>query len=230
MTSNQRRQQLAQALWRLHAELGDAGRAGPERVGTVHLLLHSGDLELRECVVPQGAASHHTSPPHCNGARVCTPLNQGAARGGEALVGEWHTHPPGRRPGGFSPPSSDDMYQLLLACLVHRTHNRSAVLADEGTYVASVVHGAPFPAACLRELRRFIGRTVPLRRAVLVACRTPVVGRAEYPHLHRLLHGPKALWRRLVQKRTLPVAEKIRVFCAYALSSLGIRIDLIPPS
>ena len=50
------------------------------------------------------------------------------------MLAEYHTHPPVTE---FSPPSAQDLYQLVLA-VVRGDHNCSYVVAREGVYVCRV--------------------------------------------------------------------------------------------
>lgn len=188
-----------------------------EQTGLVIRNNQTQNLQFRRCYTSRGGT--HSAEPFCAGRRRCFNHNN-ELNTSDRVVAEWHTHPD----VGFSPPSGSDMYQLIVAHLVHKIHNKCIVFAREGTYIASICTSSA-KQKIERELRRFFNR----ERHGLNKCREPIITNRNcrsYPYLNRLLHGTQHVWS-LLRRREYSINHKIRLYGKYLKDVLHIRLRFL---
>jgi hypothetical protein len=228
------------------AALQQPSNGTPERVGVI-LFTPDGKVQFEECLTD--GASQYSSPPHCGGDRQCFSVKQipssgrktggDGGGGGGVVVGEWHTHPASTRQGWISPPSCDDLYQLLIAYVFKGSHNLSVVYAAEGVYRFSVIRSSKAIIRCFRnETARFAkvnaassSSAAVLHRTITKRCFQPIItrrNRRHFPYLYRLSHAPKRLWLRLIKKK-VPLTKKVQTYIDYIRKDFGIQIQFLSP-
>lgn len=179
----------------------------------------SSRLHVRECTVRSRRTSPTSTLPFCNGLRQCLNRHREVLSGREAVVAEWHTHPG----SGFSPPTPSDMYQLLLASVIHGSHNVSVVFSHAGIYILE----AP-DARTRRMVRREILRFFDDSPRTLTRCDEPIVRSSRaFPYLHSLLRGPVRLFKKLSRALGTP-KQKAGVYGKWVRHNLHIRFRFIP--
>lgn len=188
-----------------------------ESTGLITKIRGSSKLQFRECNTTGGGT--YSAEPYCAGRRECI-NRQKELNNQEIIIGEWHTHPD----VGFSPPSASDMYQLLVACVIHQLHNCCVVFAKEGTYVMTVKRSRI--KRIEREMRRFFLDN----KQGLNTCREPIIDaayRRSYPYLNQLLNETVRIWRQAKQIQG-PFKRIVTYYSKWVDKHLHIRIQFLP--
>lgn len=212
-----------------------------ELAGVVTYQRSQGTCHLRRW---EGPSQAHAVDPHCGGRRAG---DRRRPDDNDPVVAEFHTHPtpttalrglpPERRPHGpvprESPPSYQDVYQLLLSA-AKGEHNRCYVLACEGVWVCTV------PPDVYRRtqdnLMRYLaasGYDDREAREVVDRCDQPTLSvlaarREHAPVLYDLLTGLRDAYQQMVGNRVgTRSADRVAWFCEQA-GRLGLDVSFLP--
>lgn len=131
-TRHVRRQTDQVVLRAAQSLLQETNRMGRE-VGGV--LVQTADRRAIRIINFDATGTRFSIPPHCGGQREDRHKVPGVGTD-EVRVAEFHTHP--RMPEyDLAPPSSPDLYQLMLAC-AKQEYNLAYVIAAEGVYICEI--------------------------------------------------------------------------------------------